>query len=81
MSVHEGQLEIDHGRGVIYFHSRETGTTKLRICKLPTPIPEDVEFVDITLFFLNGKGPMVSYNQPEARVTAVFGNAMETGGN
>ncbi len=34
----EGVLEIDHDRGVIYFHSEE-GYTALRICRLPTPIP------------------------------------------
>lgn len=35
----EGQLEIDPARGVIYFHSAVTGTTVLRICNLPKPIP------------------------------------------
>jgi hypothetical protein len=33
-----GQLEIDHRRGVIYFHTSE-GWTLLRICRLPKPIP------------------------------------------
>ena len=40
-----GQLEIDHRRGVIYFHS-DKGLTLLRICQLPTPIP--TEELDIT---------------------------------
>ena len=35
-----GQLEIDHDRGVIYFHSGTLGITLLRICRLPTPIPK-----------------------------------------
>ncbi len=35
----EGQLEVDSERGVIYFHSNDTGTTLMRICRLPTPIP------------------------------------------
>lgn len=35
----DGQLEIDHNRGVIYFHSL-TGATIIRICNLPTPIPK-----------------------------------------
>ncbi len=35
----QGQLEIDQQRGVIYFHSA-TGGTVLRVCQLPTPIPE-----------------------------------------
>ena len=35
----EGQLEIDSARGVIYFHSKKTGHTVLRIGNLPTPIP------------------------------------------
>lgn len=34
-----GELEIDHERGVIYFHAY-TGQTMLRICRLPTPIPK-----------------------------------------
>ena len=41
-----GQLEIDSDRGVIYFHSNLTGATTLRICNLPTPIPEHM--LDIT---------------------------------
>ena len=36
----DGQLEIDSNRGVIYFHSGKTGHTVLRICNLPTPIPD-----------------------------------------
>jgi hypothetical protein len=35
----EGILEIDHERGVIYFHDKSNGGTALRICSLPTPIP------------------------------------------
>jgi len=35
----EGMLQIDTDRGVIYFHTTE-GHTALRICRLPTPIPE-----------------------------------------
>lgn len=38
-SSHKGVLEIDHERGVIYFHSETTGTSILRIQNLPTPIP------------------------------------------
>ena len=33
-----GTLEIDHARGVIYFHTDE-GYTALRICSLPKPVP------------------------------------------
>lgn len=36
----DGELEIDQERGVIYFHSAMTGTTVLRICQLPKPIPD-----------------------------------------
>ena len=43
----EGQLEIDHERGVIYFHENHTGKTRLRICKLPSPIPKDDQ-LDVT---------------------------------
>jgi hypothetical protein len=35
----DGQLEIDAERGVIYFHSAETGQTVLRISRLPHPVP------------------------------------------
>lgn len=42
-----GQLEICHERGVIYFHLNEekevmewSVVTALRICHLPIPIPE-----------------------------------------
>ena len=42
----EGQLEIDSERGFIYFHSNKTGGTILRICNLPTPIPD--QWLDIT---------------------------------
>lgn len=42
-----GQLEIDHDRGVIYFHDANFGITKLRICNLPKPIPEHLQ-LDIT---------------------------------
>lgn len=46
-----GILVIDHGRGVIYFHSDdcEPLPTILRICSLPTPIPNPIqELLDIT---------------------------------
>ena len=33
-----GELEIDHERGVIYFH-HEVGYTVLRIQGIPVPIP------------------------------------------
>jgi hypothetical protein len=47
----EGILEIDQNRGVIYFHSKLTGHTPLRICNLPKPIPDPSEYgknLDIT---------------------------------
>jgi hypothetical protein len=33
-TVISGQLEIDHERGVIYFHDGEAGSSVLRICNL-----------------------------------------------
>ena len=33
-------LEVDTRRGVIYVHSTEYGNTMLRICSLPTPVPD-----------------------------------------
>lgn len=33
-----GELQIDHDRGVIYFHNEVTGCTILRIGHLPRPI-------------------------------------------
>lgn len=54
-------LEVDSSRGVIYVHSQETGHTLLRICGLPTPIPDaSEEALDITIsegkILLNWKG-------------------------
>ena len=50
-----GVLEIDEDRGVIYFHAGPNnaediaGTTRLRICSLPRPIPTmENAFIDIT---------------------------------
>lgn len=40
--TYEGQLEIDHARGVIYFHDAAKGHSLLRICRLPRPIPEGI---------------------------------------
>jgi len=64
ISEWHGTLEIDHDRGVIYFHCRDEeqsqrlGTvTMLRICSLPKPIPRD-EFIDVThMFGVNYKTP------------------------
>lgn len=51
--TYEGQLEIDHSRGVIYFHCSDPEVCEkfrtvsiLRICSLPKPIPE--AWIDIT---------------------------------
>jgi len=49
ISEHEGILEIDHLRGVIYFHEK-TGSTLLRICRLGK-IEEDISHIDITHMF------------------------------
>ena len=38
----EGQLEVDPARGVIWFH--HDGGTKLRICGIPTPLPDLREY-------------------------------------
>jgi hypothetical protein len=51
-TIIEVVLEIDHERGVIYFHCTDEkkmetfGVTPLRICSLPKPIPERA--LDIT---------------------------------
>lgn len=44
-----GVLEIDHARGVVYFHA-EDGWTALRICSLPTqiPTPKPGAMLDVT---------------------------------
>lgn len=47
----KGTLEIDQARGVIYFHSKQTGHSSLRICSLPKPIPDPTQYgknLDIT---------------------------------
>lgn len=49
----EGQLEIHHDRGVIYFHSKKTGWTAMRICSLPKPIP-DLKKVQIDITHMHG---------------------------
>lgn len=43
-----GKLEIDHDRGVLYFHA-DTGWSALRICQLPAPImvPHPGEPIDL----------------------------------
>lgn len=48
-----GMLEIDHHRGVIYFHTSDPDIAQqygsvsvFRICRLPTPIPQRA--LDIT---------------------------------
>jgi len=45
-TIIEGQLEIDHTRGVIYFHNNR-GITVLRICRLGD-IPPDTVHIDLT---------------------------------
>lgn len=45
----DGELEIDIDRGVIYFHSKTSGITVLRICKVPEYKLEDLNFIDITI--------------------------------
>ncbi len=52
----DGTLEIDHARGVIYFHAgsgQGAAPTVLRICSLPKPIPQFDEetFLDVTHMF------------------------------
>jgi len=59
-----GELEIDTKRGVLYFHSIETGTTKLRICGLQFPVRFETEnpmsSLDVTL---RPDNHLVMYNQ------------------
>lgn len=48
-----GQLEIDHDRGVIYFHVEKNALvmfppTPLCICCLPKPIPANIYCIDLT---------------------------------
>jgi hypothetical protein len=54
----QGTLEIDHERGVLYFHDHSTGITRLRICQLG-PIPKDFSTIDVT----NKIGAAVYQNQ------------------
>lgn len=55
MTKLKGELEIDHERGVIYFHTTDEKyvmaagiVTPLRICHLPRPIPKE-RFLDISV--------------------------------
>jgi len=50
----EGILEIDNSRGVIYFHSKETGATVLRICSLPMPIPSMIGTASMDITHMTG---------------------------
>lgn len=50
-----GYLEIDHVRGVVYFHTNDQKVTEkcgtvtvLRLSNLPTPVPHD-EHLDVYL--------------------------------
>jgi hypothetical protein len=43
----KGILEIDHDRGVIYFHNEKTGQTVLRICKLGK-LKKGLKYIDVT---------------------------------
>ena len=45
-TTQQGALEIDHDRGVIYFHD-EHGKTIFRICRLPKPIPQIDDWHDL----------------------------------
>jgi hypothetical protein len=45
----EGVLEIDKGRGVIYFHSNKTGHSLLRICQIPRDKIPDEGWIDLTI--------------------------------
>ena len=47
VTEYTGTLEIDHDRGIIYFHEIDTGMTLLRICRLPKPTPVNKQ-LDIT---------------------------------
>lgn len=50
----KGVLEIDNSRGVVYFHSTETGATVLRICSLPMPIPQMVGTASMDITHMTG---------------------------
>jgi len=39
-TVIKGELQIDHDRGVVYFHDDESGMCLLRIGNLPKPITD-----------------------------------------
>ena len=51
-----GELEIDHERGVVYFHS-EKGYTALRIQGIPTPIPSKEQHYTQPMLDINVKRP------------------------
>ena len=56
----DGQLEIDHDRGVIYFHvnkeyaERHKVITLLRVCKIPAPIPK-YQHIDLIIEYSKDK--------------------------
>jgi hypothetical protein len=52
--TYDAQFEIDPARGVMYVHCKKTGRTLLRICSLPTPIPDLGELGTIDLTHMQG---------------------------
>lgn len=53
-TIYDAELEIDHDRGVIYLHCAKTGRTLLRICSLPTPVPDLRDLGTIDLIHMKG---------------------------
>ena len=69
MIIHiKGELEIDQERGVVYFHS-EKGHSALRICQLPTPVPDPSEYgIQLDISHMHG----CSWKSLEERCNAVL---------
>jgi hypothetical protein len=63
-TLYDSQFEIDHDRGVLYVHCKETGRTLLRICNLPKPVPELGKLGTIDLTHMKG----VMYAVPTVEV-------------
>lgn len=67
-------VEIDNARGVIYVHDSRTGKTIIRICHLPTPIPQRYGLIDITVGVGSSYSPPVLEECEKTDAVLVIGH-------
>jgi hypothetical protein len=77
--IFDAQLEIDHVRGVIYIHCKETGRTLLRIQNLPVPIPQVEKYGELMDIRHSGVTSWDSPNLAEDAARAADANSHNLG--